>query len=225
MRKITGKYFNKDYWMTKGKRSGYSPQQGYTRQDFQWEAIAVMLRDIFGDDKKYLEAGCAFGWIVEWFVKDGIQVCGFDISQYAIEHAPLLAKGWVICLDGFDLPYGDNVFDVLYTLETVEHIAPDDVDRWWRELYRVLKPGAQVFAAVCVGNDNKRGVDDIDKSHQTLQPIEWWYEKLSELGFTADKDLEQELYKHKVKTNRLDEPLCLAEYYDWRILGLRRNAV
>ena len=220
-RKIDGKYFDRDYWMVKGKRSGYSPEQGYTRQDFQWEAIAKMIYEILGHGT-YLESGCAFGWIVEWLVSYNISAKGYDISQYAIDHAPDIVKSRVICSDGFDLPFHNESFDFSYNLETAEHIAPENVDRWWGELYRVLKPGAKVFSAVCVGHDNKRGVEDIDKSHQTLQPLDWWYEKLSNVGFVFDDDLVNELCSHKVKTDRLDEPLCLAKYYDWRILGLEK---
>jgi len=217
-KKIDYKYFDEDYWRTNGKKSGYSPQQGYVSDGFQWEAIAQMLVKVFGDNKKFLEAGCAFGWIVAELAKAGVNASGFDISRYAIEHSPPEAN--VIASDGMVRIFPDAEFDVLYTFETAEHICPDDVVLWWSNRVCELTADAQVFATVCTGHENRRGTDDPDLSHQTLQPREWWYSTFENVGLVRCEELEERLNTVEVQTDRLEEPLNLVEYYDWKVFGL-----
>lgn len=173
MRKITHRYFDEEYWTAKTK-SGYNTTT-YNADDYIHEAKAELLTGLFDKDGKWLEAGCAYGWVVHELIKLGVNAEGFDISKYAIKHSPEETPHRIIQSDGLKYNlYSENLFDVVYSFETAEHVAQKDCMLWLSNLSRWLKPGGVLFMTICLGNHNFRGLDDPDESHQTLQTREWW---------------------------------------------------
>lgn len=71
------------------------------------------------------------------------------------------------------LHYKDNEFDVVVSFDVLEHILPEDVDNALQEINRVAKKG------MCFSIDYKQVSSGL---HRTIQPEEWWIEKLSEFG-------------------------------------------
>lgn len=57
-----------------------------------------------------------------------------------------------------DLPFGDNIYDVIFCNHVLEHI-PDD-DKAMRELYRVLKPGGMAVLQVPQDLDREKTFED-----------------------------------------------------------------
>jgi len=47
----------------------------------------------------------------------------------------------------FELPYPDGSFDVVLTTVMLHHLGRDDKQRTAQEMYRVLRPGGQLFGA------------------------------------------------------------------------------
>lgn len=173
MKKITHRYFDKEYWTEKTK-SGYN-NAIYNADDYIHEAKAELLTGLFDKDDAWLEAGCAYGWVVHELIKLGVDVQGFDISKYAIQHAPEVISGKVIQSDGLKYNlYPEDSFDVIYSFETAEHVAQKDCMLWLSNISRWLRRGGVLFMTICLGNNNFRGLDDPDESHQTLQTREWW---------------------------------------------------
>lgn len=188
MSKIRATYFNEDYW-TNGSRSGYTVHN-FFRGDHLHQAKALTLNELYrpvGLIDSWLIAGCARGWVVEELVKLDIDAYGFDISKWAIKHSPNIIKERLEASSGLNQKlYKENDFDVIATFETAEHIEADDVAIWFENLYYWLKPGGKLFATICLGHNNIRGVDDNDKSHQTLRPRIWWENVLLKIGFEHD---------------------------------------
>ena len=73
-----------------------------------------------------------------------------DVNEVAQVFAPLgirpeLRNGNVV-----ELPYQDNQFDTVLLISILEHLKPDELDRAFSEIQRVLKPGGQVVYGVPV---------------------------------------------------------------------------
>lgn len=93
-------------------------------------------------DKKILDIACGTGY-GSFLLADNCnaEVHGADISQKSISiarnsnaHPNIVYK----VTDACDLPYTDNLFDIVISFETIEHI--ENQHKFLSELSRVLKP-------------------------------------------------------------------------------------
>ena len=72
-------------------------------------------------------------------------VCDIDPRAVALArrlHGPAIVRADVVEPDG-PLPYGDATFDLLVSMDVVEHV-PEPLP-WLREALRVVKPGGSLF--------------------------------------------------------------------------------
>ena len=211
-RKITAKYFNREYWED-GTKSGYTTTN-FPRESYLNEAIAVFYLKLFGNGGKFLEVGCAFGWVVDHLVNLGYDAYGFDISKWAIKNCPEEIKDRLQCHDGLKSKYyPENSFDFIGSFETAEHIAADDVPEWLGNLNFWLRSGGSMFLTVCVGDKDYRGLTDNDESHQTLRPRDWWNEQLTNAGFVLDLPLRDKAEKIEVQTDKMVVSEILMPHY------------
>ena len=73
-----------------------------------------------------------------------------DVQEVTEVFAPLgirpeLRNGNVV-----EMPYPDNQFDTVLLISILEHLKPEELDRAFSEIQRVLKPGGQVVYGVPV---------------------------------------------------------------------------
>lgn len=219
-RRIRAGYFNEEYW-TKGTKSGYKDVTFY-RGHYANKAQAEMLVNLYGTGGIWLEAGCAYGWILDNLVGMGVNGFGFDISKYAIKNCPDSIRNRMSCHNGLDYEtYSEDWFDVIYSFETAEHLHPDDVGEWLTNLHYWMESNGRLFITVCLGNGNIRGLHDPDKSHQTLQPREWWNDLLTRIGFVPEPKI-----KAQAECMVIDTVLGqkhLAVEYDWNIFAWKKQ--
>ena len=130
------KQFAYDYW-DGDRKVGYG---GY-RYDGRWKSVAEAIARHYGlkAGDRVLDVGCGKGFLLYDFtqVVPGIEVCGLDISQYAIEHAkeevrPCLQVGSAIAL-----PFEDASFDLVISITTLHNLYCFDLDKALREIERV----------------------------------------------------------------------------------------
>jgi hypothetical protein len=87
---------------------------------------------------KTLDVGCAFGFFVEAERELGLDAKGVDVSQYALDHAALGARGHVRYGNLLHrLPFGRGAFEGVSLFETLEHLPPEVVPRALREVRRM----------------------------------------------------------------------------------------
>ena len=88
--------------------------------------------------RKTLDVGCAFGFFVEAEREFGLDARGVDVSQYALDHAALGARGHVRYGNLLHrLPFGRGAFEGVSLFETLEHLPPEVVPRALREVRRM----------------------------------------------------------------------------------------
>ena len=128
--------FDREYW--DGDRStGY----GGMRYDGRWRAVAQEMVDHYQlpPDARILDVGCGKGFLLYEFTQilPGARISGLDISRYAIENAkdevrPFLKEG-----TASDLPYADNAFDFVVSLNTLHNLYCYDLRTAIQEIERV----------------------------------------------------------------------------------------
>ena len=87
---------------------------------------------------RVLDAGCGEGVLIDEF-QGRLAIEGVD-PNYASEH---VRRG---SLDA--LPYVDGAFDRALCLDVLEHLSYADQPRALAELFRILKPGGELFVTV-----------------------------------------------------------------------------
>ena len=115
---------------------------GYNSEVFRF------VKPQFIKNKNVLDVGCGFGWCELHFSKlKPKKIIGIDPSDDCLNAAkkfkhPLCSfkKG-----NALELPFKDNTFDTVMSWEVLEHIPKNTEGKMFSEIYRVLKPGGNLF--------------------------------------------------------------------------------
>jgi ubiquinone/menaquinone biosynthesis C-methylase UbiE len=98
-----------------------------------------------------LDVGCGDArFLKELQDKNYSNLHGIDYSERAIAFAKLLLPK--VTFSAADLTkgttYQDNSFDVIFMIETLEHIIPEQIPPILKEIRRMLKPGGEFIVTV-----------------------------------------------------------------------------
>lgn len=111
----------------------------YTRTSTHAEEGAYLVWRFLPGDYT-LDIGCAFGFVVEVERELGLTALGVDVSQYALDHAALGARGHVRYGNLLHrLPFRTEEFDCISLFETLEHLPPESVPPALKEVRRVSR--------------------------------------------------------------------------------------
>jgi len=99
--------------------------------------------------KRVLDIATGTGFSTATFAQFGAEVTGIDITDYAVRATKRLfalrgLTGEILQMDAQTLEFPDNSFDFVCAHGCLMHMP--DTDKAVREIYRVLKPGGQVYA-------------------------------------------------------------------------------
>jgi ubiquinone/menaquinone biosynthesis C-methylase UbiE len=167
-------------------------EQGYGgyRYDGRWRPVAEDFVRHFGlkAGDRVLDVGCAKGFLVKDLMTacPGLEAFGIDISEYALMHCEPEAVGRLHLGSGDKLPFPDNSFAAVISLNTIHNFERHDAIRAVREVER-LAPG--------------RGFIQVDSYHTPEQReifMSWvltakfhdypkgWLEVFTTAGYTGD---------------------------------------
>lgn len=76
-------------------------------------------------------------------------------------------------------PFISQFFDLVYSIQVLEHLDENEIRRVLLEVKRVVKPNGKVFLSVATTNN-------IQEDHKTLQPFEWWSSLCLQYGLKRD---------------------------------------
>jgi SAM-dependent methyltransferase len=127
---------------------------------------------------RFLDIGCAYGFLVGMAEESGFQGYGIDISWHAVRRAQAHIDGLALCLDVSrdPLPFASRSFDAVIFMNTLEHLP--NYHASLREAIRVLKPGGLVHIYVPV-----RGRWMTDRTHINYFTVDSLGLVLRRLGF------------------------------------------
>lgn len=126
--------------------AAYMDNYGISRTEMNLEFLGLLPRSI-----KILEVGSNMGTQLLCLQKMGFEnLYGIEINQHAIELARSRTRNInIIHGSGFDLPFKDGYFDLVFTSGVLIHISPSDSSRIMDEIYRCTKKyiwGFEYFA-------------------------------------------------------------------------------
>lgn len=130
------------------KYSQYAQNQDWSRwysrvAPLKGERTAKILFDYKDRKAKLLDLGCGTGLTLGVLAKHFPDSTGCDIGEEEVKASKELLKilgikSPVVFYDGKRLPFGDSTFDIVTSIEVIEHVSHPDM--MVKEIRRVLKP-------------------------------------------------------------------------------------
>jgi SAM-dependent methyltransferase len=143
-----------------------------------------------------LDFGCGPGHLLELLAKYGGSYQGVDFSPVSVDAARRRLSGrrgfsGVASVEALPTPLAQAQFDVVFLIETVEHLLPEQREATLREVHRLLRTGGKLV--VTVPNEENLAVSsmacpDCGCVFHRMQHVSSWSKAslsslLSEYGF------------------------------------------
>lgn len=117
---------------------------------FVWRAgqerrLHMLQQYVSLHDKRMLDVGCGVGMYTSAFTRFTPHVFGVEIEHERACDAHRHAAR-VVVSPGERLPFADNVYDILFSHEVLEHVQDDRL--CLEEMVRIIKPGGHIIIFV-----------------------------------------------------------------------------
>ena len=185
--------------------------------DGRWKKVVKKLQELYNIDAEssILDIGCGKGFLL-YDLQDligGINVIGMDISNYALNKAmdgygqfivknnlgsddseeiekKARAKVLPYLIEGSaeKLPWPDNSFDVVLSINTTHNLSEEKCKQAIKEMKRVCKPGGKMFIQL----DAYRNAEDKERimhwvlTAKTIKSVDEWKDFFKEVGYGGD---------------------------------------
>jgi len=128
-----------DYW-DGDRRINYG---GYNYIEDRWKPVAELMIDHYKltDGCKILDIGCGKGFQMFELKKllPNSEIKGIDISKYAYDNAKEEVKKDIVVGSCADLPWDDNYFDYVFSINTLHNLYNFELHKSLLEINRVAK--------------------------------------------------------------------------------------
>lgn len=162
---------------------------GY-RYDGRWVPVAKDIVEQYGlqAGDKVLDIGCAKGFLVKdlMSVCPGLEVYGLDISEYALKHCEPEVIGRLHLGSGDSLPFPDNSFDLVISLNTVHNFTRDQAKVALQEIERVSKGKSFVQVDSYYTEHQKEIFESWVLTAKFHDYPDGWIKLFKEAGYTGD---------------------------------------
>ena len=169
------------------RRHGYG---GFNYNPRFWQPVIPIFRNHFNlsADSSVLDVGCAKGFMLHDMAEllPGITVKGIDISEYAIENTIESMKHHVQVADAKALPFEDNYFDVVISINTVHNLEREECGKALQEIERVSNERSFITVDAYHNNEEKEAMLSWNLTGKTIMHVDEWKIFFDELGYSGD---------------------------------------
>ncbi len=174
-----------DYW-DGDRKFGYG---GY-RYDGRWRAVADQMAEHYGlkAGQRVLDVGSGKSFLLHDLSESvpGLEVYGIDISHYGLVHAKEEVRPRLAEASAARLPFADDSFDFVYSINTLHNLRCFDLEAALREMQRVSR-GHHYLCVESYRNDEEK-VNLLYwqltcESFYAPEEWQWWFDRA---GYTGD---------------------------------------
>lgn len=169
------------------RATGYG---GFSYHPRFWQPVIPTFQNYFkltaGDS--VLDVGCAKGFMLHDLRESipGISVAGIDVSSYAIENALDSVKSHIQVANATKLPFRDNSFDVVISINTVHNLEKDELAKALQEIERVAKRNSFITVDAYRTEEEKEAMYAWNLTAKTIMHVDEWVSFFKEIGYTGD---------------------------------------
>jgi SAM-dependent methyltransferase len=184
--RLIARQFGKDFF--DGSREyGYG---GFTYHPRFWELVVPSFQDFYklSEKSKVLDVGCAKGFMMYDFSRliPGIEIKGIDISEYAIDNSIEEMRTNVQCANATDLPFEDNSFDLVISINTIHNLEFKECSLALKEIERVSSSNSFITVDAYENEIEKKQMLDWNLTAKTILSTSEWKEFFKESGYSGD---------------------------------------
>jgi len=169
------------------RKNGYG---GFSYNPRFWQPVIPTFQKHFGltASNSVLDVGCAKGFMMYDMAEliPGITVKGVDISEYAIENVVEVMRPHVQVANAKDLPFEDNSFDVVISINTIHNLEKDECARALQEIERVSRGGSFVSVDAYRNDEEKELMYAWNLTAKTIMHEDEWIGFFEDVGYTGD---------------------------------------
>ncbi len=180
-RKFDREFFDGD------RLSGYG---GYSYHPRFWQETVKRFREYYHLNKNaaILDVGCAKGFMLHDFKQllPELTVAGIDVSQYAIENAIEDMRPYIRVGNACELPYPDNSFDLVISINTIHNLPIDKCKKALREIERVSRSHSFITIDAWRNEAEKERMLKWNLTALTYMHVNDWKLLFDEVGYTGD---------------------------------------
>jgi SAM-dependent methyltransferase len=181
-----GRKFGFDYF--DGDRN-----HGYGGFDYQrrfWQPVIPTIIENYQIDNSsvVLDVGCAKGFFLYDLKQElpRISIYGVDISEYAIENAKPEVKEYLQVANATKLPFKDDSFDFVISINTVHNLNREDCAISLQEIERVSRGNSFITVDAYRNDEEKARMEAWNLTALTMMSDDEWKEFFLEIGYTGD---------------------------------------
>jgi ubiquinone/menaquinone biosynthesis C-methylase UbiE len=115
-----------------------------------------------------------------------IKFAGIDISEYAISNAIEEVKPFLSVANAMSLPFDDNSFDVVISINTVHNLDREECAKALQEIERVSKGKSFITVDAYRNEEEKNRMFAWNLTAKTIMSVEEWKEFFDKIGYTGD---------------------------------------
>ena len=180
-RKFGKEFFDGD------RNHGYG---GFSYMSRFWQPVIPTFKEYFGlnSNSKVLDVGCAKGFMLFDMQKliPNIFIRGVDISSYAIKNSKEEVKEFLSVADARDLPFENDSFDVVISINTIHNLDKDECAKALKEIERVSKGKSFITVDAYRNEEEKEAMFAWNLTAKTIMSVDEWVAFFEEVGYTGD---------------------------------------
>ena len=178
--------FGKDFF-DGDRKHGYG---GYNYNPRFWQPVVPTFQAHYclTGESSVLDVGCGKGFMLHDMAEliPGITVAGIDISEYAIENAMPDMRSRVRVGNAIALPFDDDTFDVVISINTVHNLERNECARALQEIERIQRKGAFITVDAYRNDEERELMEAWNLTARTVMHVDDWKAFFAEVGYTGD---------------------------------------
>tara|TARA_B100001013_G_scaffold88648_1_gene49134 strand:+ start:54 stop:713 length:660 start_codon:yes stop_codon:yes gene_type:complete len=183
--RIIARRFDKEFF-DGDRKNGYG---GYYYNPKFWTEVVKDFNNFYKlkNGSKILDIGCGKGFMLFDFMKlnPNFVLEGIDISDYAITNAVPEVKKFLKVGDAKSLPYEDNSFDLVISINTTHNLEINQCKKALSEMERVSRKDKYLIVDAYSNEIEKDRIFAWNLTAKTILSTNEWISLFEEAGYTG----------------------------------------